>query len=210
MAKVSTNPAAILMNHLGVDGMAKNIWKIYEETCDLSYDLYLAGRDWYANSQELAMAATVGSKVTACGVVAALSPQTSWAQNVKNASTFWETGTAPTLGASIAKADRIRHGVHPLNVLGGNKVRSFYCNLVDPEDNRFVTVDRHAVAIALGGKVAKADKALELAGGYEMVQNAYIKVANDLGSVANSVQAITWLGWRTVHATGYSKQDMEL
>ncbi len=194
--------------------MARNIHEVLEEVSSTAPNLYYAGKDWYKTSRDTAEKATDTRGPAACGIVAALSPQTSWAQNIKNAKTLVETRNAPTLGSSVGKALRILDGEHPMDILGGRKVRAFYMNLNHPNIVDHVTVDRHAVNIALGGIVDGSQKALELSGNYDMVQNAYIAVSelweggNSLNP--NQVQAATWVAWRTIHAPGWAENDGEI
>jgi hypothetical protein len=46
------------------------------------------------------------------------------------------------------KALLIRGGASPLDVLGGDKVRSFYKNILNPADNVTVTIDRTLIRLS--------------------------------------------------------------
>ncbi len=199
-----TNPASILIDSMAIEEMADNILSVFYEATP---SLIAAGNAWYEEGQELSVLVTNLVPTQACGIVAALSPQTSWAQNLTNAKTLVETRKAPTFGGSVAKALRILDGESPLEVLGGNKVRSFYRNLVDYLEHSYVTVDRHAINIALGGFVEGSGKAIEADRRYQKVATAYMVAAGSEGLIANQMQAITWLAWRTVHATAYAASD---
>ena len=93
--------------------------------------------------------------------------------------------------ANVNKAQRIFNGENPFDVLGGMKVRSFFHNLL--LDDSFVTVDRHAISIALygldktrSGSTVATDKA------YVAISNAYRNVAEKHGLPAYVVQSVTW------------------
>lgn len=136
------------------------------------------------------------------GVIAALSPMQAWDTNIELARKLAATHAAgepmPTKGygfkRNTEKAWRILDGEAPLTVLGGDKVRSFYRNILGCEHS--VTVDRWAVRIALGdpqhdGKVP--------AGQYEPMAQAFRNVAERLGIGANVLQAATWVWIRREH-----------
>jgi len=88
-----------------------------------------------------------------------------------------------------------------------NKVRSFYNNLLTPEDADFVTIDTHAVAAAmlrpLGSASAEALQAFGGAGAggsgitgyrgtYAVIQEAYVRAASAAGVMPREMQSITW------------------
>lgn len=149
---------------------------------------------------------------TVCGIFAALSPQMSWANNVYCATSFlrcaltldvatirnFDTAKRKQLGLTqsgdnIIKALRIFHGAHPLDVLGGEKVRSFYANLVNPSENKEVTIDRHALNIAQNGIYAKTSGDITAdPKHYDMYAQAYKIAGSVLGMYGHEIQAATW------------------
>lgn len=132
------------------------------------------------------------------GIVAALSPQLSWQKNKEQALEFCarvRSGQSlvgmMVYPANLAKAVRIFDGENPLAVLGGNKVRSFYRNLM--LDESAVTIDRHACAIALfgldtskSGQVSVTDKL------YKLLAQAYTDVATRYNVAPYVIQSVTW------------------
>jgi hypothetical protein len=91
----------------------------------------------------------------AAGVIAALSPQTQWWQNLMLARQACELGEMVQghTGDAMRKVNAILADANtqPLDVLGGLKVRSFYRNIVSGGfDVEYVTIDRHAFDIATG------------------------------------------------------------
>jgi len=146
----------------------------------------------------------------AVGVIAALSPGLNWGLNLLQAEEFireWAKGTRgnklPIVGVygyrNVKKSIRILDGERPLDVLGGDKVRSFYANILDPTGME-VTIDRHAKGLALRsnsvkGATAEADGIVTPAE-YPYYAKHYVKIADRLGLIPNQLQAICWVTWR--------------
>lgn len=155
--------------------------------------------DWYRNAHEecKVIARSMGVAFEAfVGVVAALSPQMNWKYNVREAVNLVAKNYALGYGQNIAKARVILAGADPDEILGGNKVRSFWRNLLDGgEDDRYVTIDTWALRIALRdpGYPAKGitDKQ------YHRLVRLYQHVADNFGISATELQAITWVHIRS-------------
>ena len=142
---------------------------------------------------------------TAAGFVAALSPLNSWDTQLAY--------TPPSLAACLElqragrrvhegirgpgffsnkdKAARIFQGENPLDVLGGDKVRSFFRNLTG--DLAAVTIDRHAVAI-VGWNASLTSRA------YARLSFVYAEAGKPFGLAPAECQALTWNHWRLNHA----------
>ena len=161
-------------------------------------DEYLDGAAWYPAARDIgALVGAIGgwSTEAGAGIVAALSPQCSWDANVARALAFARGDDVGGLSDGLAKAARIAAGQHPLDVLGGRKVRSFYHNIIGHAYH--VTVDRHAVAIVYGRPLSDREiKILERCGAYAVIASAYRATARRLGLDPSTLQAITWLAWR--------------
>lgn len=86
-----------------------------------------------------------------------------------------------------------------------HKVRNFYNNLFDPSDERFATIDTHAIAAAymlplsgadalvvhgLGGLVSNSG--VGLGGAYALIFEAYKRAAKSRGVSPREMQSITW------------------
>jgi hypothetical protein len=186
-----------------LQAMARNIAAIFGEA---TADEYAAGSAWYAAARLEAAAMAAEFDVTvdaAAGVVAALSPQCSWPENLQRARRFFATGRAGSLGDAQRKAEAIRDGADPLDVLGGRKVRAFYLNILDGSDRFTCTVDRHAIDVAAGHVTGDAGAAaLTRAGVYAFVADAYRLVAAECGLTPAQVQAIVWVTWRRLKGLG--------
>lgn len=169
-----------------------------------------SGTVWYSDRAAqavddiVAAAGTAGKHITrrqAAGILAALSPQTGWGQNVVGALEFVLTGYAHVQDArNNDKAARILAGESPDDVLGGRKVRSFFRNIAEPTVVGPVTIDRHAVSILFGQPLnERQQKVLEKLGAYTFAAGIYRTVARRLGIAPHELQAITWQAWRRQH-----------
>lgn len=181
----------------------RNIRKAYRRATPADMAQGLA---WYGIAadfaDELSAISTLGVEQTA-GVIAALSPMTGWSTNVNNARRLTHEhlrgATTPRGGYGFRKnrdkAWRILKGEHPLDVLGGKKVRAFYANILGDPDA--VTVDRWAIRIAYGdpeGKMTVSD------GEYDVIADAFRAVAAEVELTTHDLQAAVWVYFRRVHA----------
>lgn len=170
---------------------------------------YEEGIGWYHAAHAIAAehAATYGTTVSqAAGVIAALSPQTGWAENIRLAGEFWrrhaqrrtDLMSGHTTDA-IVKCQRIGRGEDPYLVLGGRKVRSFYANILRPDTPGPVTIDRHAIAVIMARPLPASDpdaRSPERPGVYTRAAGAYRTVARMVGLHPHQVQAVVWCQWR--------------
>lgn len=145
---------------------------------------------------------------TSAGFVAALSPLNSWQTQlhftppsiaaglelIKGGYRPHEGIRGPGFFANRDKAAHILSGEAPLDVLGGDKVRSFFLNLTG--DFSAVTIDRHAIAVA-----GYSGKGLSKAGVptsrlYARLAQAYRFAGERLDLTGAEIQALTWNHWR--------------
>ena len=113
--------------------------------------------DWYQEAHDWAKALGLVHNISTpkvCGVIAALSPLKTWEQNLKIARDLILTGDCGHMGAFKKKAIDIVHSSghdsEIVRILNGNKITSFYLNIKYPDRISEVTIDRHALSIALG------------------------------------------------------------
>ena len=153
------------------------------------------GALWYGSAKDLAKIVGDGDIAAGAGIIAALSPQCSWDENVARALSFADGEHVGATEDGLRKARRIAAGEDPRAVLGGRKVRSFYRNIGGHA--HYVTVDRHAVAIVYGRALSDREiKILERIGAYTIIAAAYRAAARRHGLAPSTLQAITWLAWR--------------
>lgn len=158
-------------------------------------------RLWYQEANESAyflQRRTSATPDQAAGIIAALSPAMSYARNLQLARTLIRTGDCNhQYSSNTRKAQRILQGEAPTDVLGGNKVRAFYHNISKPTTEGHVTIDRHALQVALPGANPQI---LQRPGVYQLLAAAYRGAAAHHNRTANAathllpheLQAIVW------------------
>lgn len=87
----------------------------------------------------------------------------------------------------------------------GPKIRSFYRNILDPEDPMPVTIDGHMVATWLGQVLTMKD-AIIRPRQYETVADGVRALAREQGLVSNQLQAILWFTRKRTLKVRYSAQ----
>jgi len=163
-------------------------------------------RDWYQNAHEFAQGLSVAipsgnSLSKACGIIAALSPLKNWDENKKIATQFIKTKRCKHTKAFEDKCHRIlaSNGTDGeiLSILSGNKISSFYMNIRHPGRGEYVTIDRHAVSIAMGRKLPE-DKLRGITDNqYKFFEDCYKALADKYQVKPEMVQSVTWEYWRT-------------
>jgi hypothetical protein len=151
------------------------------------------GESWYVEARSVARAMAHDNSVslaTACGVIAALSPRLHWSRNVTVAE-MCLSGIVPTgvFRANLDKATAIRDGARPLSVLSGPKVRAFYRALMG-HDAPVIDVWMQRAAKVVG---TLRDTA------YELLADALITAAKELGIAIAVLQATIWIVVRGRH-----------
>jgi len=141
------------------------------------------------------------------GIISALSPQNSWEQNKTDAWRFGQTLEKPKwcTDVSFNKALLIVESAQYDNpaqiidsILGGNKTKAFFQNILNPDGGYKPTIDRHAISIYLGRRCKKKElqRGLESTVANDTISKAYIRASKELGCNYNELQAITWVQWR--------------
>lgn len=164
-----------------------------------------AGAFWYQTAEktirEWAGYAEKAPEVIAA-MVAVLSPQCEWGQNLKAAEQLLMHGDITTHGplhVSIDKAKRVlaEDITNTRNVMPtGSKVYNFSLNLAG--DLSGVTIDTHMV------QACHADPLYYLypkPAGYEVYATAITLVADELAIAPAILQAILWHTWKRIHPT---------
>ncbi len=158
------------------------------------------GMSWYADAQNLARELDPTTVERAAGIIAAMSPLTSWPLNVRRAREVYANGTCAGMGNNVRKAERIFNGENPRDVLSGPKVTTFFANIMGESDG--VTIDRHAIDVAYGKVQSDEERSKAVSGKrYNVIRDAYLHVANILTNegfamTGAQLQAIVWVYWR--------------
>lgn len=160
------------------------------------------------------------------GIIAVFSPQMVWEKNIRAANVFagsfdkpvWITNRDYDKAIKMVKCVRENINVEAEDILeilgdGAVKTRPFFMNILNPDgDVKYngITIDRHAIAIYLGGvpnptQVSRASAR----GGNTQIQNSYKIASKKLEVHHNTLQATTWLEWR-INKDVYEKDGIVL
>lgn len=159
------------------------------------------GLAWYGDALDVALQMTEldtdMSLEQAAAVLAALSPQTMWTQNVAAGLEYARSGRtiAGMLGSNYARAVRVSTLQDPVPTLANHKrdilkMFNFARNILGDTDA--VTIDRWAVKVALGTDRDDHELILSRRGVYDDLADCYRRAAAELGVPASAVQAVTW------------------
>lgn len=153
------------------------------------------GMTWYDDAHNLALELSPNDVWRGAGVISAYSPLTPWWRNVELATDSLRTGVAATktLPNSVRCAQLILDGLHPLDVLKGDKTRAFAAAIAEPDKSTIATIDRHAFNLAMGtmhGNPVIGKKA------FRTLSAAYVEAAELAGISVAQMQAITWVVFR--------------
>lgn len=174
---------------------AENIIAVYNRATEQQRD---EGMSWYRDAHNLAMTLSPDDIWRGAGVISAYSPMTPWHRNVELAKHALTTGDVPDnfLPAMVNAVKRILNGEHPLNVLGGDKTRSFAEAIATGGMGNIATIDRHAHDIAAGRVYADSERKIGKVL-YRRMAAHYFEAAREAGISVNQIQAVTWLVWRS-------------
>lgn len=137
------------------------------------------------------------------GIIAALSPLKRWDKNIQLADDLLsgrKVGHTKVMVSKAYKVSKCDIADIPA-VLNGNKITDFYSNIINPTCENRVTIDRHAIMIAMGGIHISQSDLVSLSNSdkkYSAVAEAYRRAAKKLGVRPLEVQAVTWVVWRKI------------
>jgi len=161
------------------------------------------------------------SKRQVLGIISALSPLKEWSKNKELAVDLIMSGDCGHMQRNKQKALDILNlqytgNGHPmdsqrdevfkeenvyyddeiLKILNGDKTKRFYLNMVYPSGGG-VTVDRHAIAIAIGRTATDKEQSISSAV-YTFLEDCYIMTSETLGLTPLHLQSITWQAWKRI------------
>jgi hypothetical protein len=150
-----------------------------------------AGLDWYPAAHRVA--AEYGDIRRGAGIIAALSANKGWSENLRLARLAFTGVFQGHFADALDKARSIHAGQDPAEVLPMTlKTGKFFLCIADPADPEAVVIDRHAHDVVAGMKYGNADRGLDAAGRYDTIADAYRAAGKTLGLVPSEVQAIVW------------------
>lgn len=155
------------------------------------------GRSWYRTAHKLALVIGDDDAKRGAGIIAALSVQKTWDENVRLATRAVTAGSASDhIHDAVRKANDILYGADPETVLPmRRKTGQFYRCILDPTDAQAVCVDRHAHDVAVGRAYGDENRGLSAHGRYELIADCFREAARRLGELPQTVQSVTWVVW---------------
>jgi len=142
------------------------------------------------------------------GIVAALSPLKSWEENKRITITFLKTGKKSHTQANHQKAIDILKCDGKIeticDILNGNKITAFFLNIIG--FNEMVTVDRHALAVAIGRSITGNEGIGITKTQNEFFQRCYQIAASKIDIPPSQIQAVTWVVWKRLKAEKFNEQ----
>lgn len=163
--------------------------------------------DWYKGANDFAFMVSYhlpdkNGHIKACGILAALSPMVKWTKNMELALLVIkgvQPEDLPCLKANARKAKAIMDSDGKqdtiLKILKGQKISAFFLNILYPKKAIHLTIDRHALSIAVGKSLNNSDMQIT-AGQYEFFSECYRWTAAKLHISPLLLQSATWLAWR--------------
>jgi hypothetical protein len=155
------------------------------------------GMTWYPRARDFCL--TLDENLhKAAGVVAVISANVSWSANMTLARKAYMGDLSVGFADKVRKVTRIMSGESPESVVSGQKVKSFFTCIVNPDADMPAVIDRHAYDIAVAKRNGNANRALGKKA-YAEFQNSYSEAAGLAGITVPQMQAITWVSWRNMH-----------
>lgn len=171
--------------------------KILEAINKLSDTNYQASLDWYFILHDYAKSLAERNGLTliqTAGIISALSPMVMFTTNLRDAERFCASRSIANLAtykSQRLKALRIigaKTESEVLEILGGNKTKAFFLNILRPQDDFSVCLDTHMLRF-FGYKNLTPKR-------YKEASWEVFKVAQELGLMPHQVQALIWTSQR--------------
>ena len=170
-------------------------------------------KEWYQEAHEYANSLSCISEsskykvslVQACGIIAALSPLKSWDENKVISRSFIMEGIGKHTQVMTNKAKAIVNldqndpeiEERIVEILNGNKISAFFLNILKPTQSNVLTIDRHAICIALG-RIASENEMHLTTNQYRFFEMCFTiaGVKRDVPPIL--MQSATWCAWRRI------------
>lgn len=201
-------------------GYAANIVSMFQSATPTELEY---GREWYREANDVLqqIADKYGLPIHAvAGAASALSPNVRWGRTIENTIILieqGEDGVVTAYGHNKAKALLMLNGADPAPLFTPDtKTHAFYFNLLRPTTSDLVTIDSHAVRVALGENIPADDTPAyyRTSPKYRVMSDAYKRAAEMIQVLTGEVllplqvQAVAWVtGRRTLLPDRYYVQD---
>lgn len=171
----------------------------------VSLPSFLEGKQWYWEAHKVCqdIADEYNTPIDiVCGIMAAMSPQKRWEENVILCKRYVENVNdfKGHVRKMVSKAHIISMYANNYKdrkafierMLNGPKIVSFFNNMLNPYDNSYITIDTHHLSICLGNSKVKTCTVKQ----YEFLKEETLKFAKKQRLLGNEVQAILWTHYR--------------
>lgn len=147
-------------------------------------------------------------------VFCALSPNCDYFQNLRSLITVLkghrekvspERVMVATYGHCKMRAFSYLNGVEYLQATRGKKIRSFYLNIINPDDPHPVTIDGHMVNVWYKTQYTMKE-VVRLKFSYDRIADGFRWVADELNIRVNQLQSTLWFAQKRKFAINYSAQ----
>lgn len=179
--------------------VVNNILRVYNKSSN-----EFISNHWYLEANRFAQGLADKHKVdlsVVCGVIAALSPIKRWDENKALAIAVMSGSYRGHIKAFLDKAKKIKKSsgdvLEVSEILNGNKITSFYLNILNPNQTEAVTIDRHALAICLGRNIEEKEGVGVTLRQYKFFVECYKLAGAKMGISPVKMQSITWQQWRS-------------
>lgn len=171
--------------------------KILETIAKLNDTNYQASLDWYFVLHDYAQNLADKNGLTliqAAGVISALSPMINFTTNLRDAERFCATRRLDNLATYMSQRKKAlaiigaKSEEEVLKLLGGNKTKAFFLNILRPQDSMDVTIDTWMIKF-FGFKSLTPKR-------YKEASWEIIKVSQELGIMPHQLQALVWTAQR--------------
>ena len=159
---------------------------------------------WYKDANRFVIDRSIKHEVKqfrVAGVLSALSPQKQWEHNKQLTDNFLRGSRNGHTGVQIDKAEQCLIAKKPSDIYrllskGQVKTSQFYLNILCPNMNFGVTIDRHAIAACVyntNNLQEIDDKMYRLTSNhYNFFSNCYKQVSQQLSIRPHEAQAVIW------------------
>lgn len=186
----------IKANFYDEKSIRKNLKKVWKEQTQFDYE---EGEIWYQTAHNIAetMAKIHGvPKMQLIGNIAALSPMTSWDDNLNRVRIFYEENRIVHFGTQQEKVKAITSLVNPKEedirkILNGDKTVNFFDSILNPSCKKPYCIDRWMIRAALNTEVTNITE-----GQYRFLKEVFLKESKAKKLIGSQHQAIVWCTMR--------------
>lgn len=171
--------------------------KILKTIASLDETNYQASLDWYFILNDYAKNLAERNNITliqAAGIISALSPMITFQTNLRDAERFAATRRLDNLATYMVQRKKalaiigVKTEEEVLKILGGNKTKAFFLNILKPETSQDVTIDSWMIKF-FGFKSITPKR-------YRQASEVIAKIASEMALKPHQVQALIWVGMR--------------